>query len=172
MKYVAARIAAAATLVTVVMVLVSAVSAYAKSDPDNPNGTHDGLFDNPGHHYGQLKHQTPTPAPSQAPTPDPQTSSGRAPAVKTAAGDGSKSLQAHGPSIPNLAAKAPATRFAGNLKLGRAWEAAGGGLDWLLLLVLPLLLAVWAMVVTRMLVTALRRARALRPTPQLAPAKT
>jgi hypothetical protein len=169
LKYVAARIAAAAILVTVAVFLVTAVSAYAKTDPDNPNGTHDGLFDNPGHHYGQLKHHAPAPTP--APTPDPQPSSDPAPAAKPAAGDGSRSSQIPAPSMPNLAAKSPATRFAGNLRLGLAWEA-GGGLDWLLLLVLPLLLAVWVMVFTRLLVTALRRTRTLRPTPQLAPANT
>ena len=170
MQYVVARLAAPAILVTAALFLVSSVSAYAKSDPDNPNGTHDGLFNNPGHHYGQIKHQTPAPAPGPAPTPapNPQPSTGRTTtAAKPATGIGLTSMQNPAQSIPNLSASWPAIRLGGNLKLGRALEASGG-LDWLLLLVLPLLLAVWVMVFTRML----RRARTLRPTAQLAPANT
>ena len=169
MHYVVARLAAAAILVTAALFLVSSVSAYAKSDPDHPNGTHDGLLNNPGHHYGQLKHQTPPPAPGPAPTPapSPQPSPGRTTAARPATGIGSTSMQNPAQSLPNLSASWPVIRLGGDLKLGRALEASGG-LDWLLLLVLPLLLAVWVMVFARML----RRARTLRPAAQLAPANT
>jgi hypothetical protein len=157
-----ARVAAAGTLVLIAMAVSSVMSVSAK-DPDNPNGSHDGLINNPGHHYGQLKHNQPPPTPDPQPVPAPNTQPGTAPATHGSGANTGNTVQAGiSLSIPNLSVTA-AQGLHPAVRLGRAasWEPQGG-LDGLILLVLPLLLAVWIIVAGRMVDNAMRGGRRAR----------
>ena len=173
MPRVAARVLPGAVLVATAMVVFSAASVYAKSDPDNPNGSHDGLFHNPGHHYGQLRNQSPAPVPEPLPTPAPtqapMTSSSDA-TQQPAGPENTRSRQQFKPTIPVLPA-ALLARSSGQLRVAEPLSV-GDGLWWLLLLILPLLLAIWVLVVTRLAATALRKLRAVEPPPQIAAVTT
>ncbi|HET7418939.1 MAG TPA: hypothetical protein VFL27_01005 [Candidatus Dormibacteraeota bacterium] len=171
MPHVSARVFPGAVMIAVALVMLSALSVYAKSDPDNPNGSHDGLVDNPGHHYGQYKHQTPSPVPSPLPTPAPtQAPATPAPAVTPPAAVRPNPQSQPQPSsrIPDLPVSLP-VKPSGQISVAEP-RPAGDGLWWLLLLILPLLLAIWVLVVTRLVVTALRRLRRDKAVPQVMPA--
>lgn len=131
MKYVPARVLAIAVLMSALFFL-AATSVYAKSGPDNP-----------GHHYGQKKHQKPQPV------------AGPSPAVRVATDTGTDaSPRAVLPSIPGVTLKTPALHLTGRLALRQADPA--GGLEWLAVLILPLLLVVWVLVFRRALLLARR----------------
>ena len=117
------------------MVAASTTIAFAAPDPDNH-----------GHHYGQLKHHqvtsppppvpTPTPNPVVQPTPNVAPVIHTPPAGNVAAGP----LQQTGPvSAPSD----PIVSVAPVIELNQAGDSAAGQFDWLLLLILPALLAVW-----------------------------
>jgi len=142
---------------------VSSVMSVSAKDPDNPNGSHDGLINNPGHHYGQLKHNQPPPTPDPQPAPAPNPQPGTAPGTHgSGANAGNTVLTGLSLSIPGFSATA-AQGLHTAVRLGRAasWEPQGG-LDWLILLVLPLLLAVWLIVAARMVDNAMRGTRRSR----------
>ena len=146
----------------IALAMTSVMSVFAK-DPDNPNGSHDGLLNNPGHHYGQLKHNQPPPTPDPLPAPAPDPQQGTAPGTQgSGANTGSTVHTGISLSIPYLSVTA-AQGLHTTVRLGRAasWEPQGG-LDWLILLVLPLLLAVWIIVAARIVNTALRAGRVVR----------
>ena len=106
---------------------------------------------NHGHHYGQLKHQ-------QAPPPNPPPSVGTLPTV----------------TGPTAAVHHLTATVAGQSRAGiagppvllpvpviiRAPRPAGDGVSWLVLLILPSLVAVWVMVFARAAVRMSRRMRA------------
>lgn len=175
MPRVAARFATSAVMVAIALVLFSTTLVYAKGDPDNPNGSHDGLLNNPGHHYGQLKHQQPpppvpnplpTPAPTRAPVP-PQSPA----ATAQPAGHPSPHAQSQPTSkVPDLPATLPA-QPSGQISVAAA-RPAGDGLWWLVLLVLPLLLVIWVLVFTRLALRAALGLRGSKPSPQMAAATT
>jgi hypothetical protein len=123
-------------------VLLLSVSAFAG---DNP-GHHYGKYGNPGHHYGQLKHKTPPP--TQNPTSDPATghSSG---AGGSSNGGGLTNTSLVDVKITVIVPALPALLRAqgGSVDSGLA---PGGGLDWLILVILPALMAVWLVAFTRL----------------------
>jgi hypothetical protein len=128
------RIAAVASLSSLALVAVSNTIAFAAPDPDNH-----------GHHYGQLKHPKVTSPPPPVPTPTPhpvvQPTPNVAPVVHTPAGR----IISAGPVLqpaPVSASPDPIVPVAPVIELNRATDSAGQ-YDWLLVLILPLLLAVW-----------------------------
>ena len=162
MTNVLARVAAAGTLVLIALAVSSVMSVSAK-DPDNPNGSHDGLINNPGHHYGQLKHIQPPPAPDPQPAPAPDAQPGTAPGTHgSGATTGNTVHTGISLSISDFSVPAgQGLHSAVRLDRAASWEAEGG-LDWLILLVLPLLLAVWIIVAARMVDHAMRAGRGAR----------
>jgi hypothetical protein len=164
MHHVPARVAATAVLIASAAILLSAASAFAKSDPDNPNGGHDGLVNNPGHHYGQLRHQSPSPVPSPNPTPAPTSTPVTQSPAPTAVPAGVPAPQTQ----PQATSKIPdvpvslSPQPSGQVSVV-APRPAGDGLWWLILLILPLLLAIWVVVAARLLSNGLRTVRAPEP---------
>jgi hypothetical protein len=135
---------------------------------DNP-GNHYGRDNNPGHHYGWYKHPTPPPQTTPPPiaTPPPATN----PGASTGGGSGvTVNSRGHvnqdGDStfgFPNLPVTLPVDQTPQVVLTDAAPEDP---LGWLVLIVLPALLAVWA-IVFRRVVGKLRRRR--NPAPQAVP---
>jgi hypothetical protein len=123
------RIAAAASLSSLALVAASNTIAFAAPDPDNH-----------GHHYGQLKHHQVTSPPPPVPTPTPhpvlQPTPNAAPVVHTPAARSISAGPVSASPDPIAAPVAPV------LQRNRAADSVGQ-YDWLLVLILPLLLAVW-----------------------------
>lgn len=153
--------------------MLFAVTVEAKGDPGG-NGHHYGQTDNPGHHYGQNKHQqpAPTPAPNPAPAPGPGPATNPQPAsgvsfaarlaTRQAAGAETLTLPSNTVQIVPIALQ-PLPRFT---ELSQAEPVAPLRVEeWLLLLLLPALLAVWVIVFRRLALAAWRRAR---PRPRVA----
>lgn len=139
----------------VVLFPISGLARY----PDD-NGHHYGQLSNPGHHYGQLKHhQAPAPSPPPAPTPSPRP--GPATVVSLVA-DVISSIPDHssgdGSSIPDLPIVMPVQQAPSD-QVSLGGSAANEEEDWLVLLILPALLAVWLLVFARAALTASRRPR-------------
>lgn len=129
------RIAAVASLSSLALVAASNITAFAAPDPDNH-----------GHHYGQLKHQPvaspPPPVPAPTPRPVVQPAPSVAPVIH-APGAGIVSAAPIQQPAPVSTPPAPvASPVAPVIELSQATDAAGQ-YDWLLLLILPSLLAVW-----------------------------
>jgi hypothetical protein len=157
---------AGAPLVVVCALVLTPVTALARYPDDN--GHHYGQLYVMGHHYGQLKHQqTPTPPPAPptplpASTPAPHHGSGGPPTTSThVLHTGTGQSTGNESSIPDLpvtlpvpGAETPQVQLVGSTPPG------GGGLDWLLLLILPTLAAVWVMVFARATERARRRTKA------------
>jgi hypothetical protein len=181
MKRVSAHVAATSLVVAIALVFLSAVTAYAEPKPDNP-GNHYGKLSNPGHHYGQLsnpghhygwyKHPQSSPPvspPAVTPpstTPSPTTSPGDAGGSSSGSGVASQDIGA-GPTretsgIGNLPITLPVQELPSN-QFKLTASTPSGPLEWLVLLILPALLAVWVMVFTRALITARRRRMATQP---------
>jgi hypothetical protein len=124
------RIAAVASLSSLALVAASNITAFAAPNPNNH-----------GHHYGQLKHHqvTSPPPPVPVPTPHPvaQPTPNVAPVVHTA--------PAANLSVPAPASTTPDPITSPVTPVIVLNQAAGsdGQLEWLLLLILPSLLAVW-----------------------------
>jgi len=138
LKRVTANVFAAAVLASTVFLPVSSLTAHAEANPNNH-----------GHHYGQLKHRhlAPAPKPVQKPAPaETPTPASRQPQSDPAA-------------VKDEPAAVPAELVpAAHINVSRS--ALGGGyLDWLLLVVLPALLAIWLMLFARAVLTASRRRR-------------
>lgn len=171
MKRVSAYVAAASVLVTIGLVF-SAVGVLAKENPgnhygkENNPGNHYGQLDNPGNHFGQLKHTPPPPgaAPPTQPITN-STASGGTPLVVVQAS--ALGLTDGASSLPDLPVSLPPQSYTS----GRS-ASPGDGLEWLILLVLPSLLAVWAIAVARIAMTATKRRRAARAALVAAPNAT
>ena len=129
------RIAAVASLSSLAMVAASNTIAFAAPDPDNH-----------GHHYGQLKHHQVTSPPPPVPTPTPhpvvQPTPNVAPIIHTPAA-GNVALVPVAQPAPVSAQPDPIVSVAPVIELNQAVDSAAGQFDWLLLLILPFLLAVW-----------------------------
>lgn len=103
---------------------------------------------NHGHHYGQLKHQQTPPPPNSPPV------GGPAPAVRAAI-----------PTVVGQTATAvpPVAQLplpeAGPVISVAADRPNGDGVSWLVLLILPSLVAVWLIVIARGAMTMSRRMR-------------
>lgn len=156
MKRVLAHVTAATVFAALALVMAGPLTALAKDEPgnrlgeDGNQGHHYGQISNPGHHYGQLKHhhQNPPPGPSPNPVPNP----GHNPASNPG-GSGSKTVNvivrdpgsvapaAQTSSDPDVTISLPAQ----NQAAARAGDNAlpADALDWLILLILPALIAVW-----------------------------
>jgi len=135
------------------LVPVSALARY----PDD-NGHHYGQLSNPGHHYGQLKHHQappPAPAPNPAPKPNPVTAGSTA---SHSAGNGTSASHSTRETygIPDLPVTLPVQNI-GTGQIDFANAAAGNNLDWLLLVLLPSLLAIWLLIAARGAQAATRR---------------
>ena len=162
MKYVAARIAAGAVLTTTASLLLTVVNVYATDWPGNP-GNHFGEIANPGHHYGQLKHQptpSPSPAPTPAPTSIPPTSTDQPPATApsgtTSVGTSTDPAGAVSTGVAAQPATLPVSNPQSTTASIKAPAGHPDGLSWLVLLILPALIAVWLMVFARAAQTAVR----------------
>jgi hypothetical protein len=125
------RIAAVASLSSLALVAASNITAFAAPNPNNH-----------GHHYGQLKHHqvTSPPPPVPVPTPHPvaQPTPNVAPVAHTAPAANVSAVPAPVSTPPDPIAS-PITPV---VVLNQA-SGSEGQLEWLLLLILPSLLAVW-----------------------------
>ena len=153
MQRVFAHVTAAFVVASAAVVLFS-VSALAK---DNP-GNHYGKYGNPGHHYGQLKHRTAPP--TQNPTSDPVAghSSGAGASIRGELSGASLVDLKITVLVPTL----PALRqlLGSSVDPGLAPDT---GLDWLIVVILPALTAVWLIAFTRLAgMLAGRRRRMVR----------
>jgi hypothetical protein len=127
------RIAAVASLSSLALVAASNVTAFAAPDPDNH-----------GHHYGQLKHPkvtSPPPPPVTVPTPHPVAQP--TPTVVPVVHATPQAAKVNAVSAPVLTPPDPiASPVTPVIVLNQA-AGSDGQLEWLLLLILPSLLAVW-----------------------------
>jgi len=139
------------------LVPISALARY----PDD-NGHHYGQLSNPGHHFGQLKHHQalpPAPAPNPAPRPGPKphpvtggSSANHSAATGTSAGQPTNETA----GVPDLPVTLPLQDVgAGQIDFG--YPPDGNKLDWLLLVILPALLAIWLLIAARGALAAPRR---------------
>jgi hypothetical protein len=175
---IAAHVFVALVLASVAAATMS-VSAFAKENPGNHYGkccnpgNHYGQLSNPGHHYGQLKHKTPPPSPNPNPNPNPNPTP--QPVTNPGGGSGSTSSTYNNTSgltdggatstIPVTVTLPPQDKTSARVAPDSLPQDA---LDWLLLLLLPALLAVWVIAaagLTRNAATRLRIARAAVPAP-------
>lgn len=114
---------------------------------------------NHGHHYGQLKHQQPPPPPNPPPAPsgNPVPASGPTANSHLLTGGSAPS------TLPVTTNPPPVTTnplpVSDPIEAVSAPPAKDAGTSWLLLLILPALLAVWLMVVGRGAVTVARLTR-------------
>jgi hypothetical protein len=158
LKRVLAHVTAATVFAALALLIAAPLTALAKDEPgkrsgeDGNQGHHYGQISNPGHHYGQLKHhhQSPPPSPSQVPAPTPNP--GHNPASNPG-GSGAKKLNV---IVRDPGSVAPAAQTSGdpdvtislpaqNQAAARAGDNAlpADALDWLILLILPALIAIW-----------------------------
>lgn len=130
--------------------VLAAVTALARYPYDN--GNHYGQLWNPGHHYGQLKHAQNPPVPTPAPTPTPTPNRGTQPAgggspavVPGAHKQGAGGTDAGTTSgVPDLPVTLPAGGPSDEVSFTDT-SAPSGPLDWLLLLLVPALAALWVL---------------------------
>jgi hypothetical protein len=150
------------------MVVLIPIGALARYPDDNGHhygqlsnpGHHYGQLSNPGHHYGQLKHdQAPAANPPAAPTPSP----GSHPVtlgslVADVVSSGQHPTSGDASSIPDLPIVLPVQDSpSGQVRFEDS--APAHEQDWMLLLILPALLAVWLLVFARAALAASRRRR-------------
>jgi len=151
-----------AGLVACALLLVP-VGALARYPDDN--GNHYGQISNPGHHYhyGWLRNGKQVPPANPPPTPQPGPQPQPGPHPQSHPVTGSQGLLApveaptgESPWNPDLRIGLPITIGpGGQIKLGEG--AADVALDWLILLVLPGLAAIWLLVFARAAWEAARR---------------
>jgi hypothetical protein len=146
LKHAPARFAAAAVSALAFAVATATIPVYADANPNNE-----------GHHYGQLKHPktqpvpSPLPAPSPVPTTNPPSTivpTTIVPAVTAIIAGGSN----HGASSSDLASQLPLTAPTqianpreGSVRTSPAQPTPLDSLWWLVLLILPALVATWLM---------------------------
>jgi len=112
---------------------------------------------NHGHHYGQLKHRlAPPPVTNPTPSSIPATTSATSPALHGRSSAPAAAQQA----TSALALPWPVLKAGALIKVD---STPSSGESWLLLLILPALLAVWLLVFARAALAAARRRR--RPAP-------
>jgi len=172
LKLAPARLAAAAVSALAFAIATATIPVYADANPNNE-----------GHHYGQLKHPKTQPVPSPLPTPSPVPTTNPpstivpttiVPAVKAITAGGSN----HGASSSEPASQLPvasltpiASPKGGSVRTSPAQPAPLDSLWWLVLLILPALLATWLMAFRGLAARALANrtpAAQSRPEPGLA----
>lgn len=123
------RIAAVASLSTMALLVGTTATAYADANPSNN-----------GHHYGQLKHPKVFPPPTPSPAPNPGGQPG--PTVHPAL---AITVKTPPPISISISVGPVATPFEGGViePVPGLPQLAGNEDDWLLLLILPSLIAVW-----------------------------
>ncbi len=152
-RFFRAGMSVVAVACALLLVPISALARY----PDD-NGHHYGQLSNPGHHFGQLKHhQAPPPAPAPNPAPKPHPVTGGSTANDsggTASSVGHSTDETSG--VPDLPVTLPLQSVgAGQIDFG--YSPDGDKLDWLLLVILPALLASWLLIAARGALSAARR---------------
>jgi hypothetical protein len=127
------RIAAVASLSSLALVAASSITVSAAPNPNNH-----------GHHYGQLKHPkvTTPPPPVPAPTPHPVATPSAVPLIHTPQAGIVSAVPIQQPAPASKAPDTVASPLAPVIRLSQAAEPAGQ-YDWLLLVILPTLLAIW-----------------------------
>ena len=176
MKRVSAHAAASTVLAALGLLLFSGVTAYAHPVPppppgwawgkDNNPGNHYGQVSNPGHHYayGHFKHQTPPPVTPPAVTPPVTTppagnpghhSPGSTGTTDASSNLGSGSSTGETSGVPDLPVVLPLGGTGDQVKLVTA--APDNPYEWLVLAILPALLAIWLIVAARAALSAARR---------------
>jgi hypothetical protein len=175
LKHVPAHVAAMSFLVAIALMVLSAVTVSADPGPNNPGnhwgkccnpGNHYGQISNPGHHYayGRYKHLPVPPPPSPGPITNPGSHPNGNPAVTlkgaqgNVVGSGGPLTAGETSTLPELPVVLPG-QSSPQAQLA-ASAVGGGGQAWMLLLILPLLLAVWVIVAARLVQRALRGTRA------------
>lgn len=127
------RIAAIASLSTVALMVFTTATAYADANPDNR-----------GHHYGQLKHPKVFPPPTPSPSPSPATNPGGQPAPTVHAAVAITVSKPAPISISLSVGPIASPVASGQIEpVAGLTPLAGNEDDWLLLLILPSLIAVW-----------------------------
>jgi len=186
---VAGHVPALSVLVAVGALVASAVTVSANPGPSNPGhhygqldnpgshygqidnpGNHYGRYGNPGHHYGWYKHPSPPPVATPPtvtippPVTDPGQSNGGGSSVTVINSRGHVNQDGDsdfGFPIPPVTLPVEQTP-----QVVLTDAAPEDPLGWLLLIVLPALLAVWAIVARRMVLSVRRRRN---PAPQVVP---
>lgn len=129
------RIAAVASLSSLAVVAASNTIAFAAPNPDNH-----------GHHYGQLKHHPVASPPPSVPTPAPHPVAQPTPNVAPVIHTPQAGIVNAGPVLQPAPVSASPDKVgapvAPVIRLNRAADP-GGQFDWLLMLILPSLMAVW-----------------------------
>ena len=150
---------AGAPFVVACAIVLTPVTALARYPDDN--GNHYGQLYVMGHHYGQLKHQQtpPPPAPTPAPSPRPHhpSTSGPSGTSTEVMHTGSGQSSGEESSIPDLPVTLPMPEVPAPQVQLVGSTPAGGDLDWLLLVILPALAAVWVIAFARTAEKARRR---------------
>jgi hypothetical protein len=118
------------------VIAIAVALAPASALAENPN--------NHGHHYGQLKHRQPPPTPNASPASG-LTNSVHLGTSSSAPTQATNPAPKQGSTIPR--------------KLHLAASNPGDGVSWLVLLILPLLAAVWALTFARGALALARRRR-------------
>ena len=158
MKPVSLRVPAAGLIASLLFLAASTIPVYADANPNNP-----------GHHYGQLKHAkaSPVPIPSPAPVPTPASSPAPVnhPAIVPASNGADRAPAATVPAP--VSSPAPVTKVPVADKLKAIPGAVPDPVWWLLLTILPLLLAAWLIAFRRLMLGAGVR---LRPATRIATA--
>lgn len=121
------RIGGLASLASAALLFASSATVYADANPNNH-----------GHHYGQLKHPRQPPPP--APAPKPTAASTPIPQHPGITGAVSKAVAT--PNVQTRGETSSPTPVGNRVKTAGVTQPAGD-YAWLLLLVLPSLMAVW-----------------------------
>ncbi|HEX2646761.1 MAG TPA: hypothetical protein VHO95_06010 [Candidatus Dormibacteraeota bacterium] len=144
MKRASARIATAVFSVVVFALAIGTLPVYADANPDNE-----------GHHYGQIKHPkhppvpTPTPAPTPAPVPLPSTN----PVHPTAPSTNPVVAPAGTAHSSKTAVHVPVAGLSpihAQSRAGSKQPAPQDPLWWLVLVILPALMAIWLIALKRL----------------------
>jgi len=167
LKRASTRIATAVFSVVVFGLAIGTLPVYADANPDNE-----------GHHYGQLKHpkHPPVPAPSPAPAPVPTPlPSGNpvhtvVPTVEPVTAAVARGIAHSSLQVPDVKLN-PAPSQAGQARAASSRPVPQDPLWWLVLVILPALLAIWLIALKRLTDRPPSMARAQESRPQTAGAE-
>jgi hypothetical protein len=152
------------------LLLFSSLTAYAKEAPppppgwawgkENNPGNHYGQISNPGHHYayGRYKHQTPPPVtPPTVTPPTPNGHQGHNPSGSNGTQVASSNVGAGESSgLPDLPVVLPPVQGGPADQVKFVTADPDNPYEWLVLAILPALLAIWLLVAARAALNAAR----------------
>jgi hypothetical protein len=144
LKHASARIATAVFSALVLALALGTLPVYADANPDNE-----------GHHYGQLKHPkhppVPVPTPAPVPTPPPSTDPIQTivPSIKPVTAPGVPGA-AHNGIESALQVPVVGSPIKGQSRAAASLPARQDPLWWLVLVILPTLLAIWLIALKRL----------------------